>query len=368
MKKIELDDRSASGKQRPWKKHKKNNEKVINALLILDERNKAHKIELCGNVLVFGACPNGHGQWLKDAHFCQDRVCSLCNYRKSLFQYHQVHQVSHKVLELHPKIVFLFQTLTVENCKPEELSGAITHLNESYARYIRFPAIKKAFLGTFRTLEITYNPLTNTFHPHIHSIIAVSKSYFQGSYYLSQAELTDLWQKALKVSYKPICDIRRVKSRKKGIPTDTEAIRKMDAVLSAGAAAEVAKYAAKVGDILAPISKPSDSFEMKEAKAKLRANPKKQAEILGHLIKALHHRRLVAYTGVFKEAYKALNCKDVEDSDLILLPGEERVCECPVCRSELVQLHYVWNGNGYFMYEGGMTCHQEKITKFGILN
>jgi plasmid rolling circle replication initiator protein Rep len=350
VKKNELDDRSASGKQRPWKKHKKNNQKVIDALRILEEYEKARKIELCGNVLDFAACPTGHGQWLKEAYFCQCRVCALCNWRKSLFQYHQVDQVAHKVLELHPNTVFLFQTLTIENCKPEDLSDTITHLLESYRRYLRMKPIKAAFLGTFRTLEITYNPLTNTFHPHIHSIIAVGPSYFTHGY-LSQAEQTDLWQKALQVSYKPICDIRRVKARKKNVPTTLDEIRTMDTILSAGTVAELAKYAAKIADFLSPTAKLTDSFEMKEAKARLRANPKKQAEILDHLIKALHHRRLVAYTGVFKEAYKALNCKDVEGSDLILMAGEERHCECPICKSELVTLRYVWDGTGYFLRE-----------------
>ena len=360
MKKNELDDRSASGKQRPWKKHKKNNQKVIDALLILGEKEKARKIELCGNVLDFAACPTGHGKWLKEAYFCQCRVCALCNWRKSLFQYHQVGQVAHKVVELYPGTIFLFQTLTIENCKPEDLSDTITHLNESYARYIRFPEIKRAFLGTFRTLEITYNPLTNTFHPHIHSVIAVGPNYFQGKYYLSQEKITALWRKALRVNYTPICDIRRVKTRKKGVPTDLDQIRQMDTVLSAGTVAEFAKYAAKVADFLAPTIKPTDSFEMKEAKMRLRADSRKQAEILGHLIKALHHRRLTAYTGIFKEAYKALNCKDVEESDLVLMPGGDRHCECPICKSELVTLRYVWDGTGYFDHNNKKTVRGVK--------
>jgi len=350
-KKIQLDDRSATGRKRPWKQHKKNNRKVIDALHILDNRDKAHKIADCCNVLEFGACPDGHGQWLKKAYFCKDRLCFICVWRKSLFIYHQFLIVAHKVLETCPKTAFLFLTLTVENCKPEDLPDAITHLIKSYRRFLAMKPIKAAFKGAFRTLEVTYNPLTNTFHPHLHIIVAVNPSYFTHGY-LSQAEITLLWQKALKVDYTPICDVRRVRARKKGASTVLDEIRDMDTAIVkdhlAGAVAEIAKYAAKIADILFPTIHPSDSFEMKEAKLKLRADKQKQAEILGHLADGLRYRQLVAYTGVFRDAYKALKCKDVESSDLILMPGEEKVCDCPVCKSELATLHFVWDGKEYY--------------------
>lgn len=352
MKKNELDDRSATGRKRPWKQHKGNNERVVKALRILQYNDKAHKILECGRTLIFGVCPDGHGQWLKKALFCKDRVCFICVWRKSLFVYHQFRQVAHEVLKSNPNVVFLFLTLTVANCKPADLNDAITHMHQSFQRFNRLPEIKKAFLGHFKTLEITYNPLTDTFHPHIHSIVAVEQCYFK-HHFLSQATITDLWQKAARVDYKPICDIRRVKAKKNGISTDIEEIRSMDAALIqdylAGAAAEVAKYAAKVIDILFPKANRSDSFEMKEAKARLKADLQKQAEILDCLITALHHRRLVSYSGIFKEAYKALKCTDVENSNLILMPGEEKKCTCPICQSELVYLHYLWNGKGYFL-------------------
>jgi plasmid rolling circle replication initiator protein Rep len=353
VKKDELDDRSATGRKRPWKQHKGNNERVVKALRILQYNDKAHKILECGRTLIFGVCPDGHGQWLKKALFCKDRVCFICIWRKSLFVYHQFRQVAHEVLKSNPNVVFLFLTLTVANCKPECLNDAVTHMHQSFQRFNRLPEIKKVFLGHFKTLEITYNPLYNTFHPHIHCIVAVNRSYFQGSCYLNQPIITVLWKKALKVDYDPVCDIRRVKAKKNGIPTDIEEIRSMDAALIqsylAGAAAEVAKYAAKVADILFPKANRSDSFAMKEAKAKLRADPQRQAKILDHLITALHHRRLVSYTGIFKKAYQALKCTDVEQSDLILMPGEEKKCTCPICQSELVYLHYLWNGKGYFL-------------------
>jgi hypothetical protein len=130
----------------------------------------------------------------------------------------------------------------------------------------------------------------------------------------------------------------------------------LEDALAAGGA-EVAKYSTKVGDIVDPKIKPDDSLEMVRAKITLRENPQKQAEVLAHLMKGLSGRRLIGYTGIFKEAYQALKCNDVEQSDLINMPGEEPVCRCKICQSELSQLHYVWNGRGYFERQQGKETH-----------
>lgn len=360
----ELKDYSSTGRKRPWKKHKKSNQKVVNALLILQDKDRAYKIEQCVNGLEFGVCPDGHGQWLKTAYFCKDRVCFICNWRKSLFLYYQFGQVSHKTLELYPSTSFIFVTFTVENCRPEDLSRTITRMNEAFSnRFLRYKRVKLAYKGVFRSLEVTYNAERDDLHPHIHAVVAVSKSYFGGSYYISQPDLCALWGKALKSGYTPICNVKKVRPKKRGVNTVTEEIRAMDQemVSIAGVAGEVAKYSVKVGDVLSPrivtTGKNPDSPEMIEAKLRLRSDPQKQAEVLGYLIDGLYHRRLISYTGIFKEAYKALKCTDVEDSDLILMPGEEPVCKCKICQSELVQLHYVWNGKGYFESWQGKETH-----------
>jgi plasmid rolling circle replication initiator protein Rep len=357
----ELSDRTNRGKERPWKKHKRSNLKIIDILRILRDYDKAHKIAGCASGLEFAACPDGHGKWLKKAYFCKDRVCSMCIWRKSLFVFAQFLLVAHELLKLYPKTILLFNTLTLRNCSVNALSDTLTHLNKSYARYSRRKRVRAAFKGAFRALEVTYNPLSNTFHPHIHSVVAVNRSYFDSKNYIPHAELQQLWRKALQVDYDPDCDIRRVKPKKKGISTVSDEIQMMDRALMEDAlvsgGAEVAKYSTKVNDIVDPKIKPDDSLEMVRAKIALREDKNKQAEVLEHLMTGLSHRRLICYMGIFKEAYKALKCADVEDSDLILMPGEEPVCRCKICQSELSQLHYVWNGRGYFERQQGKETH-----------
>jgi plasmid rolling circle replication initiator protein Rep len=368
---LELDDRSKSGRQRPWKKHKESNLHLYNVLRHIKEYDKAHIIADCAENLVFAECPGGHGRWLKKAYFCKDRLCFICIWRKSLFTYHQFIQVAHKAQEIIPGIKFIFITLTVENCQLADLGNTISHLSKSFTKLLRQPRPKKAYLGAFRSVEATYNPLTNTFHPHIHAVVAVPKSYFSGSYFISQADLTKMWQKAAGLTYKPICWIEKVKARKKNMPTVAEDIINMDNSLYeshrhgdnfplTNAAAEVAKYATKVGDIINPQIKPNDSKEMVRAKLQLREDIDLQGTVLGYLIDGLHRKRLVSYSGLFKEAAKLLNCQDVEKADLIHVQGEEDHCQCPICQSELVNIQYKWE-NGLYLNKGTVTQTNKPI-------
>lgn len=342
-----LVDLSSTGRPRPWVKHKQSNEKLSNVYDFLNSRSKSKRLEECGSMLVFEECPEGHHKRLKYAYFCKQRLCAMCAWRRSLFVYHQFLMVAHEVIKKFPDYQFIFITLTVKNCPEERLSKEITHLIESFDRlrgYKRFNSIK----GTFRTNEVTYNPLNKDYHPHIHAIGVVPPSYFTHGY-ISQEELIQLWKKALQVDYEPNVDIRKVRSKRSGVPTVNESLLELensfDTSLSS-AAAEVAKYSVKVSDIIESKPKPTDSPEMVKARLSLSNDIKHQASVIDTLDNALNRRRMISYTGVFKDAYKALNQKDVEDSDFIVMPGESRsVCNCSICQSELVQIHYHWDSH-----------------------
>ena len=136
----------------------------------------------------------------------------------------------------HPTARWLFLTLTVKNCEVTELRETITHMNSSWKRLSHrkeFPAI-----GFARSTEITKGKDSSA-HPHFHVLLMVKESYFQGKYYLSQENWTELWKSCLQVDYTPIVDVRTVKPNKKfGV----------DAVK--GAIAETFKYSVKPDDML----------------------------------------------------------------------------------------------------------------------
>lgn len=69
---------------------------------------RADRVSQCGSYLDFGILPDGTKKLVK-ANFCRDRLCPLCNWRRSLKLYSQVSQVM-DVLESRG-IVFFFLRL-----------------------------------------------------------------------------------------------------------------------------------------------------------------------------------------------------------------------------------------------------------------
>ena len=140
-----------------------------------------------------------------------------------------------------------------------------------------------------RATEITYNAESDTFHPHIHAILAVNQSYFTSRDYIRHAEWVQLWQSALRIEYTPEVNVKRIRAAK-GAPGE---------VPEAGAIAEVSKYTAKPKDFLNPV-------DMDQSGA-----------VLGVLDNACKSRRFVAWGGCMKEAHAALGLDDSEDGDLL---------------------------------------------------
>ena len=83
---------------------------------------RADRVSQCGSYLDFGILPDGTKKLVK-ANFCRDRLCPMCNWRRSLKLYSQVSQVM-DILESEG-YCFLFLTLTLRNCPWDELPAAI---------------------------------------------------------------------------------------------------------------------------------------------------------------------------------------------------------------------------------------------------
>ena len=90
-----------------------------------------------------------------------------------------------------------------------------------------------------KAIEITYNAVQDTYHPHIHAIFAVRPSYFKTGY-LTRKAWRDLWQAVMQLDYSPQVDVRAISGREKAV-------------------AEMAKYPVKTADLLTLDSIPQRS-------------------------------------------------------------------------------------------------------------
>jgi len=305
-----LTDENGLGRQRPWRVHKMANEYLAMAY---DDVNpaKAERMRECANVLSFTVTPAGKKK-LVAAKFCRVRLCPVCTWRRSLKVAGQMRDIMANIAESDEPLRYLFMTLTVRNCSADELNGSISHLLESFKRLGKQLAFKRVVVGWYRGLEVTHNvnpesESFDTFHPHLHTVIAVKETFFSGRNYITQETWTEMWQQALRVDYTPVVNVKAIKG-------DT-----------AKAVAEAAKYSVKVSDILVP-----DDWEM-------------TVNTLRVLDLALHQRRLVAYGGRFKDVHKLLRLDDAEDGDLVHTTQETAP------EGGQAVYHYAWY-SGYRQY------------------
>ncbi len=344
-----LMDKTKNGNERPWKEKKINNIKVSNSyrrlmLKFPELSNKAYNLENCATYLEFKKYQDNSLK-LSLANFCKVRLCPMCAWRRSLKIFSQVSKVMN-VLEQEKNCKFIFLTLTCENINSDELNSQLDLLSKSFIKLFKRKDVKQSIKGYFRALEITHdtnkyitkdmyygnqdkhlksrakyykglglrigdlNPNFNKYHPHYHCILVVNKSYFTDvKFYLSQNKWTSLWQESLNCDYVPIVDVRKLKNN------------------SNKEISEVAKYTVKDNDYITHDDNLTD-------------------ETVYTLDLALRNRRLVGFSGVFKEIHKELNLKDLDnDDDLIHIDDDEEMRED--LEYELVT--YKWNV-GYSNY------------------
>lgn len=310
MQKEILSDKTERGKEKPWREHKVSNEYLAMAYSEIDKK-KAIRLRECATRLTFSVQADGKKR-LKNANFCRVRLCPMCTWRRSL----KVHANVIKILDnMEQEYGYIFLTLTVKNCKGQDLAEQLDKLMAAWDSFSRRKTFKQAVKGWYRGLEITHNvnplsPSYDTFHPHFHCLLAVNKSYFKKQEYLSQEDWVELWKQSLKVDYKPVVDVRKVKG------SHSQAV------------AEAAKYAVKSDEVVIP-----DDWDLTLDTVRL-------------LDRVLDKRRFVAFGGKMKAVHRQLNLEDEMDGNLVNIEAEA-VGEEPADREQC----FFWN-IGYQQYVG----------------
>jgi len=298
------------GKPQPWRDKKTKTMRLAKAFRAIGEHEykRANRIWWCGAELGFADNSVTGGMTLKEAHFCRERLCVMCNWRKSIKTFYQVSRVYDVAQEENPNVQSIFLTLTVRNCVGSELKGTIDKMFAAWHKLFQHSRIKKAgYSGWFRALEVTYNKKTDTYHPHFHAIILVDKQYFfEPKRYLHTEEISKLWGTSLGTDYNPTCDVRAVRGGGE---------KKYKAV------AEVAKYTTKDSEYI---------FD----------NEEKTVEVVGVLQEALYRRRLYAFGGVMKIIAKRLGAENPEDGDLVNIDEEKAVMREEIAEALTV---YEWD-------------------------
>lgn len=298
-----LHDVDERGRERPWHVYKLQAGYISAAYADIDG-GKARRVADCAAGLLFGRDEHGRLR-LQQAQFCRVRLCPICVWRRSL----KAHAHMMRVLAAAEPLGLSYQmvTLTVRNCRAADLSATLDSLCRGLHNLTKRAAIRRAWAGWYRGIEVTHNMADDTYHPHIHILVAVRRSYYHSAAYVSQRTLTALWRECCGLDYDPVVDMRRCYND------------------SVHVVSEIAKYSTKYSDIVC-----YDDWDI-------------TVDTLRVLDAALAKRRLAAYGGVLKQLHAALNLDDVDDGDLVNIgdSDDER------CNS--AQYMYWWH-TGYARY------------------
>jgi len=290
---------TASGKYRNWKKHRYQAMALASAYKQLgpDFYKKSERVFGCARGIDFNKPePDKSGQSVRNRYGCKDRLCPGCQSSRSRKTFMELLQLyEHYHLE-YPDDRVAMLTLTVPNVPAHAMQGELSALLTGFRKLSRRKPFLNAVRAWFRALEITYNPKTQTYHPHIHALLLFHPDYFdkQHALYLHHSQWLALWQQVMRRPDIKLLDIRVLRACSNKV-TD-KAIVSDKAMASA--IAEIAKYATKPADIFIPVGKGYT------------VNPL----IILALAKTLKHRRLIAFSGLFRELRREMPRPEIQPS------------------------------------------------------
>lgn len=285
--------------RRDWRKRKKMSIQVAKLMAAYDPE-RAAKIRGCGTYLEFIRTPEGKDS-LRHANFCRERLCPMCQWRRSIKLRAQAEEIYKIEIERGYKHVFV--TLTWRNCPGEQLVTQVSEMIQAAQRWKRTKLYKNAFRGSYRALEITYNEKRNDYHPHLHFLMTVDGNYFdrRNPDYVTTDKLIESWKDASRLDYNPSVAI--------------EAIYTKEGQTMTGALAEISKYPAKTAEV-------------------------RSSAVLQHIDYALRGRRLIQWGGITAKIRAELGQDDVESGNLIQITEAEG-------GDALEKIVYVWRYGFY---------------------
>lgn len=342
-----LHDVSPTGRVRPWRQHRLESELLAEAYHRIGDITpdgsaavawsvRGDKVASCATAPVFQR-RNGF-LVLSKANFCKDRLCPMCQWRRSLKMGAQARAVVEecnirKKLRDKTEIGYkwLLLTLTQRNVEGPDLENELSRVLAAFKQLTRDDRWKAAVKGWLRVLEVTHNidqgagRWYDTYHPHLHVLLCVNPSYFKSRNYLSHADWVEMWQHYIKQEDPPQVDIHLVKTRDDNNkdPDFDSGDKALEDEGLGKAVAEVTKYASKPGCYLLP-----GDLDL-------------TVSTVATMAAALHGRRLAAWGGLCKTVAQALKLDSLESGDLIHIDDEATAAD-PEAGAVAEYIEYNW--------------------------
>lgn len=303
-----------------FKPRKQESLKLAQSFKRLNNLKYYEKVKNCGTLCDF----NSSGK-LVNANFCKNRLCPMCNWRRSMKLGMNVSKI---VEHLGDEYRFIFITLTVPNPTGDKLNETIDKLQKGWSTLMKdYANFRRSIKGYFRALEITYNRKRHDYHPHLHIICAVKPEYFDKSnkYYIDFNYLLESWRRVMNAPTITNVRIEVCRDKKTGLTGFEKWLKGKKTINIKSAVLEVAKYAVKPGDYLFKSYKLTD-------------------EVVSTLSPVLANRRLTTMGGVFRKIAALLKLDDSEDGDLTHIDDDS------TSDKDDTVYRYVWKNDNYVLF------------------
>lgn len=310
-------DRDKRGKDRKWSLRKQKNVEYSGKLKRVAElletepglkisKDKLERVMTCADIMLFR--DTSEQVKLEHAFLCKDKMCPICSWRRSRKNGQSMRLILERFVNEYPTARYIHLTLTVKNCKGSELSDSFLELTKSWNKLKKYKRVGTNLIGFVRGTEVTYNEQEDNYHPHMHVLLAVKSTYFKKGHYINQDEWSSLWKKALKVDYKPIVHVTKVKE---SVLDKNDDFSDLDLSIPKElfkTLLEVCKYPLK------PLNLPEDFDEEKEI------------EIIKNLFVGLFKKRQLGLGGRLKEIKAELEeeGKNLDEDELIESSDKEK--------------------------------------------
>lgn len=155
-----------------WMEKKQASKAISAKLIAIKKYGRAYRMQTCAEEIKIQFCPKCGTKHVLRANLCRDRFCPICVWRLSMKRFANMVQIVQGLREEHPAAIWEFCTLTVANCQPKFLKITLDEMARAWnCIWSRRTTKDKPILGWARSLEITYNNQTKTFHPHYHILL-----------------------------------------------------------------------------------------------------------------------------------------------------------------------------------------------------
>ena len=297
-----------SERDKAWDGHRSDND-ILQTFCVTVETHQrwAERMNGCSGLIKFIVVntPDGKKALKLDyAYFCRVRHCPVCQWRKQLLWRARMFALLPEITEEHPTARWVFLTLTVPNCKVEDLRSTLKDMNSAWQRLSQRKVFTDNVIGWLRTTEVTQEKKRNGYaHPHFHVLLLVKPSYF-GKGYIKQEKWWQLWCEATRnpnINQGAI----NVKAVKAGTGQDSLHL----------AVCETLKYSVKPADLVAD----KDWFLTMSTQ--------------------VHKMRFTASGGVLKDCLNGI--EDASNEEMLMKKQQEKE-ELDELRESSTQLAFAW--------------------------